>query len=102
MGKPQNNPTETELKLTVSKAGKRRLPDHAAFRPPYASPAKTERLVTTYFDTPNQDLARLGLSLRVRRRGGNRIQTVKSQGKGGGAATVRGEWNGRRQAMNRT
>jgi triphosphatase len=92
MDKPQNKSTETELKLIVSKADERRLADHAAFRPPHASAPKTERLVTTYFDTPNQDLARLGLSLRVRRAGGSRIQTIKSRGNGGGAATVRGEW----------
>src|SRR6266704_3441854 len=91
MLKSQPRQTETELKLIISRAGERSLAEHAAFKPPRASEPRSERLVTTYFDTPNQSLAERGLTLRVRRAGGRRIQTVKSVGKGG-VATSRGEW----------
>ena len=91
MLKAQPRQTETELKLIISRAGERSLAEHAAFKPPRASEPRSQRLVTTYFDTPNQSLAERGLTLRVRRAGGRRIQTVKSVGKGG-VATSRGEW----------
>ena len=81
MAKPQNH-TETELKLVISPAAERRLEELAAFRPPSASEPKSQRIVTTYFDTPHRDLARRGLSL---------IQTVKARGDAGVAA-ARGEW----------
>jgi len=90
MAKPQNH-TETELKLVISPAAERRLEELAAFRPPSASEPKSQRIVTTYFDTPHRDLARRGLSLRVRRAGEKRIQTVKASGDAGVAA-ARGEW----------
>ena len=89
-GRREQN-TETELKLAISPAGAKRVAEHAAFRPPQASEPKSGRIVTTYFDTPNRDLARRGLSLRVRRAGAKRIQTVKTEGDGGAAAS-RGEW----------
>ena len=90
MAKP-DRPTETELKLIVSPSAEERLARLAAFRPPRASKPKTQHIVTTYFDTPNQDLARRGLSLRVRRAGKNRIQAVKANGNNS-PAKARGEW----------
>ena len=90
MAKP-DRPTETELKLIVSPSAEERLAGLAAFRPPRASKPKTQHIVTTYFDTPNQDLARRGLSLRVRRAGKNRIQAVKANGNNS-PAKARGEW----------
>ena len=47
--------------------------------------------VTTYFDTPDADLAREGLSLRVRRRGMRHVQTLKLGG-GHNGAFARNEW----------
>jgi inorganic triphosphatase YgiF len=82
---------ETELKLALTPAAEKLLPELGAFRPPRASEPETKRIVTTYFDTPNRDLARRGLSLRVRRTGKRRTQTVKASGDGGTAMT-RGEW----------
>jgi triphosphatase len=91
MPKPQRRHIETELKLILSPAGERRLGELAAFRPPHASEPQSERIVTTYFDTANRDLARRGLSLRVRRAGEKRVQAVKAEGNAG-AVKARGEW----------
>lgn len=52
---------------------------------------KSRRLVTIYYETPEKDLARRGLKLRVRRDNDKRIQTVKSFGENG-VANSRGEW----------
>ncbi len=90
MAKPDRR-TETELKLVVSPSAEHRLAGLAVFRPPCASKPKTQRIVTTYFDTPNLDLARRGLSLRVRRAGKKHIQAVKADGNSG-PAKARGEW----------
>ena len=90
MAKP-GQPRETELKLALTPAAEQLLPELGAFKPPRASEPETQRIVTTYFDTPARDLARRGLSLRVRRSGDRRVQTVKASGDGG-PAMRRGEW----------
>lgn len=84
-------PTETELKLTLSDDAPRRLLESETLRNAAAGPPRRERIVTTYWDTLDRALARRGLSLRVRRQGGKRLQTLKAQGDGG-AAMERGEW----------
>lgn len=45
-----------------------------------------------YFDTPQHDLASLGLSLRVRRNGETRVQTIKVDGAAAAGLFVRAEW----------
>lgn len=45
-----------------------------------------------YFDTPEHDLASLGLSLRVRRNGDRRVQTIKVDGAAAAGLFVRAEW----------
>jgi inorganic triphosphatase YgiF len=91
MMNPERQPTEVELKFILSPDAERRLEKLPEFNPPRASGPTTRRLVSTYFDTADCDLARNGLSLRVRRDGDKRIQTVKSRGVNG-AASSRGEW----------
>ena len=83
MDKPRRHQAETELKLNISPAGEKRIAELAVLRPPRASEPKSQRIVTTYFDTPNSDLKRRGLTLRVRRAGDKRIQAVKAAGGGG-------------------
>ena len=88
----QRQPIETELKLTFPPDAAHRLTDHPAFKPQGANAPRSERIVSTYFDTPSHELARRGLSLRVRAVGKRRVQTLKSSDANGGAAMSRGEW----------
>ena len=88
----QRQPIETELKLTFPPEAENRLADHPAFKPRGANAPRSERIVSTYFDTPSHELARRGLSLRIRAVGKLRVQTLKSSGANGGAAMSRGEW----------
>ena len=54
--------------------------------------AKRSKLVSVYYDTEDRALARQGSVLRVRRRDGQYIQTVKSASVPGGSPLARGEW----------
>src|SRR5579883_2086649 len=84
-------PTETELKLNFPPEAETALARHPALRSASVGPPEKRRIVTTYFDTESEALKARGLSLRVRRADSERIQTVKSEGDGGLAAS-RGEW----------
>ena len=69
--------TEIELKFEVAPQGLRRL---QAARVLHRKPLKKEELTSVYFDTPKSKLASNGVSLRIRRSGGQnkRLQTIKS------------------------
>ncbi|MDO7836120.1 CHAD domain-containing protein [Sphingobium sp. HBC34] len=54
---------------------------------------RVESLHATYFDTPDRLLAARGFSLRIRRSGRRRVQTVKASGKGGAGLFARDEWD---------
>jgi triphosphatase len=83
---------ETELKLRLWSDARATLEHHPAFGPPDASTPHTRHEVTTYFDTPDRTLSSSGATLRVRRRGRSREQTLKVTGDGQGPLQ-RGEWN---------
>jgi inorganic triphosphatase YgiF len=68
---------ETELKITLDAAGEARLRRHPALAGLRAAPRRTQRLVSTYFDTGGHALAAAGISLRLRRAGRRWVQTVK-------------------------
>ncbi|MEO6216999.1 MAG: CHAD domain-containing protein [Sphingomonas sp.] len=53
---------------------------------------KKARQRSIYFDTPDHALSKAGLSLRVRRSGRKRIQTVKARGAGSVGLFARPEW----------
>ena len=77
---------EIELKFLASSAGL-----EAALRIPQLAPlrAALPRLqVSTYFDTPDQDIRKAGFVLRLREVDGGVIQTVKQEN----AGLERGEW----------
>ena len=78
---------ETELKLALRKEVEKQIAARLSLEPAGGD----QHEVTTYFDTPDEALARNGVSLRVRRAGSKRIQTVKVGGENSIAAQ-RGEW----------
>jgi inorganic triphosphatase YgiF len=82
-------PAETEIKLRLDPAAREALQDHPLLS--HCSPPEQRHEITTYFDTSDLDLARLGLTLRVRRSGQRRVQTVKATD-GHAVAARRGEW----------
>jgi len=68
---------ETELKITLDKAAEAALSAHVALEGLRVRPRQTDELVSTYFDTPDQALARAGIALRLRKIGSRFVQTVK-------------------------
>jgi len=75
------SPKEIELKLEVPPAslpGLGKIPSLRAL----ADHPDTETQISVYFDTDKQKLRRHGLTLRVRRTGNRRLQTIKAAGNG--------------------
>jgi inorganic triphosphatase YgiF len=86
MLKPATSQSETEIKLLSSPAMIARLRDH----PRLCGNDTEARLETTYFDSTDRRLEKAGISLRVRRDGPDREQTLKTAEPGTGVR--RGEW----------
>ena len=82
---------ETELKIALSPSVAETVFSLPVFTQRRSGRSKSQRLVTTYYETPAKDLARRGVTLRIRRANDKRIQTVKSVGDSG-VANSRGEW----------
>lgn len=80
---------EIELKLELSVQAAEIF---AQWPPLQDVDCETAMLHATYFDTPDHRLARHGVSLRIRRSGRRRIQTVKANGRGGAGLFARDEW----------
>lgn len=85
---------ETELKGTIRSEHLGRVKDLPAIKKRTVGRAKSKKLVTVYFDTPDHALRRLGLSLRVRKVGRAYVQCVKQAHKKLGGILVRTEWEG--------
>ncbi|HWZ63145.1 MAG TPA: CYTH and CHAD domain-containing protein [Steroidobacteraceae bacterium] len=83
---------EVELTLRLPAGGRAILEANSVLA---AATPKQFHQVTTYFDTPDGVLNEAGLTLRVRRIGVNRIQTIKSLSNGRGVARTRREWEWR-------
>ena len=74
---------ETELKLALAPSVTESVLSVPVLKQSRAGRPKLQRLVTTYYETPEKDLARRGITLRVRRDSDKRIQAVKSVGESG-------------------
>lgn len=72
--------TEFELKFTSPPADLGQLPESSFIAAVAGDRGGWERLTSTYFDTPDGDLAAQGLSLRLREEGADFIQAVKRNG----------------------
>lgn len=79
---------EIELKLDLSPDAIDAL-EGAGFMP---GPPVVARQRSIYFDTADQSLASAGISLRVRRSGRKRVQTIKAERASAGGLFVRSEW----------
>jgi len=86
-----NAPREIELKLDVEPQDLDKILAHPLVAGGSGDPRK-QVLHSTYFDTPDHTLRRAGLSLRVRRNGTQRIQTIKAASALPSIAMARGEW----------
>ncbi|HET7679910.1 MAG TPA: CHAD domain-containing protein [Xanthobacteraceae bacterium] len=82
-------PQETELKLDVAPSALPQLLRSVA-RNGHAQP-RSKNIVSVYFDTPDFQLRKAGFTLRVRRDGRRRLQTVKQEGERA-ALLARNEW----------
>lgn len=81
---------EIELKLALPKAAQRAFLRHAIVRAAAAAP--THKLHNIYFDTPDLELYRHGIAVRLRRQGRQWLQTVKCEGVVAGGLSTRPEW----------
>ena len=81
---------EIELKLRLSPSQARRLLDHPALK---GNTPQKYRLLNTYYDTPELDLRKRGIALRLRRKGWALwLMTVKGGDSGAGGLAQRNEW----------
>jgi len=84
--------TETELKLAVDAQALKRVPRIPAIAAAKQGRAISRDLVSTYYDTPDFALRRAGVSLRLRRKGRDWIQTIKDSGTSHSGLFERHEW----------
>jgi len=85
-------PREIELKLELASGSVDELLTHPALAQACPLPNQSGHLHAVYYDTDDQDLRRAGISLRIRRRNGRAVQTVKAEAEERGLAMNRGEW----------
>lgn len=83
---------ETELKLKVHAADMERLRSHPTLQGDLPDGRTEHHLVDTYYDTPELDLWKHGLTLRVRKDNDVWIQTAKTASSASSALHQRGEW----------
>lgn len=84
--------SEIELKLRIAAADIPRLRGHPLVKTHTVGKPITRRLTSIYYDTPQLDLVKSGVSLRVRRMSGGWFQSIKTAGKASGGLHDRQEW----------
>src|ERR1700754_1955260 len=87
---------ESEVKFEASARDLRKLAVARTLRSSDGQMPRHKYLVSTYFDTPKLVLRKNGVSLRVRRAGKKRVQTIKTVN--GGISLSRGEWEHKLQS----
>lgn len=90
-GKLATMAQETELKLALFAHDLARLLTHPLLA---AQVPQRQRLLNTYFDTPELALMRQRIAVRERRVGRQTLLTVKTAGASVGGLSQRGEWEG--------
>ena len=80
MTSPPNPPQEIELKLSCAPAALAKVRQHPAVAPLVEGRARTETVVSRYYDTPTHHLRKAGVTLRLRRAGRRWLQTAKGEG----------------------
>ncbi len=83
---------EIELKLALPESAQRPLLRHPLLK--RATSRESGRLINLYYDTPALDLHEAGIALRLRRKGGQWLQTVKCAGTSAAGLSSRPEWEG--------
>ncbi len=81
---------EIELKLALAENAQRAFLRHPLLRQAVAK--QSFRLVNLYYDTPDLELRRNGIALRLRAHGRRWLQTVKCAGHTAGGLSSRPEW----------
>ncbi|MDF2940472.1 MAG: adenylate cyclase [Gammaproteobacteria bacterium] len=85
---------EIELKLNLLEDNPRSLHEHTLINHYSIEPPVTFDLATTYYDTTDYDLLKLGIALRIREEeDGKFVQTVKTKGKETQGLHQREEWH---------
>lgn len=85
-------PVETELKLRIAPGQLAKLKRHALLKSLQLARPTTRRLYNVYFDTPKLELHHAEMALRLRRSGGQWLQTLKGGGSVQGGLHQRNEW----------
>ena len=81
-----------ELKLTLDPMHVARFRHHSVLESMTLGKSRRHKLHNIYFDTPDQDLQRAGIALRLRRMNGEWMQTVNSDGGVAAGLHQRNEW----------
>lgn len=83
---------ESELKLRIAPGHLAKLKRHALFKTHQLARPVSRRLYNVYFDTPELDLNKSMMALRLRRKGRQWLQTLKGGGGIKGGLHQRNEW----------
>jgi len=84
---------ETEIKLRVSRETLAALREHPLLKKRNKSGWERRELMNQYFDTPERDLAKAKVALRLRRDGEDVIQTLKTRGQSVAGLSERNEYD---------
>jgi triphosphatase len=86
------HPVEIELKLAVDLADLASLRRHPLLRQKAIEGPLRRKVFSLYFDTPGLALRKHHMALRMRKTGGEWLQTLKTTGSSTGGLHQRGEW----------